>query len=482
MAIGYPLRLLPPIARLLGRLEAAGYPAWVVGGAVRDTLLGRSPHDWDIATLARPDQVLHLFPEARPTGLKYGTVTVLAPELDGGVIEVTTFRGDGAYLDGRHPAEISFTADLQSDLARRDFTINALAYHPEKGLCDPFGGAEDLARRKLRTVGAAEERFREDALRLLRACRFCAELRLRPVKEVLQALRHHAPGLAAVSAERRRDELAKLLVSEDPRRGLRLLRVGGLLPALLPALGAAYGLRQGQGHAYSVYTHTLVAVAATPPELALRLSALFHDLGKVEVRVEDPEGRPLFPGHAQLSADLAEEALRRLAFPRALVERVVLLVREHMFYWTPADGPAPLRRLLTRVGPENLKALVALRRADLLSLRPVVTGDRRLVFLNQLEEAVRRLLADRPPVRRTDLAVTGRDVMKSFGLAPGPAVGRLLEQLLADVLEDPALNDRDTLLRLAASHLGVGDQVSGEVGRVVQRDQDRNPFPPEEDR
>ncbi|HHW15665.1 MAG TPA: HD domain-containing protein, partial [Firmicutes bacterium] len=435
------------VGQILDRLESAGFVAWVVGGAVRDALLGRLPRDWDIATSARPDQVLHLFPEARPTGVKYGTVTVLAPELEGGGVEVTTFRGDGAYLDGRHPAGVRFTADLQTDLARRDFTINALAYHPERGLFDPFGGAADLRQRRLRTVGDPGERFQEDALRLLRACRFCAELRFRPAKEVLQALRRHAPRLSAVSAERRRDELSKLLLGADPRRGLRLLRVGGLLPALLPALGAAYGLRQSQAHAYSVYAHTLLVVAAAPPELALRLSALFHDLGKVEARVEDPEGRPLFPGHARLSADLAEGALRRLAFPRALVERVTLLVREHMFYWTPADGPVSLRRLLARVGPENLKALVALRRADLLSLRPVLPGDQRLLFLAQLEEAVRHLLADRPPVRRTDLAVTGRDLMKTFGLTPGPAVGRLLDRLLADVLEDPARNDRDTLLR-----------------------------------
>ncbi|MDI6870492.1 MAG: HD domain-containing protein [Bacillota bacterium] len=475
-------KLPPCVTDLLVRLESAGFAAWVVGGAVRDALVDRPGRDWDVATSARPEQVLALLPEARPTGLKYGTVTVPAPELEGGGVEVTTFRSDGAYVDGRHPVEVSFTADIEADLARRDFTINALAYHPEKGLFDPFGGAADLARRRLRTVGDPGERLREDALRLMRACRFCAEFRLRPAKEVLQAMRRHAPLLSAVSAERQRDELSKLLLAEDPRRGLRLLRVGGLLPGVLPSLAAAYGLRQSRVHAYSVYYHTLKAVAATPPDLVLRLAALFHDLGKTEARLEDSEGRLLFPGHARLSAEIAASTLHRLAYPRRLSELVVLLVREHMFHWTPKDGPAALRRLLARVGPENLQALVALRRADLLSLRPVIPDDHRLAVLEELEAAVQGLLASRPPVRRQDLALTGRDLMEAFHLPPGPAVGRLLDQLVEDVLDDPARNDRETLLRLAASHLDVGDEFSAQVGRVVQREKDGQPFPPGKNR
>lgn len=481
MAIGYAFTLPPAVEEMINSLESAGYPAYLVGGAVRDALLGRPPRDWDVATAARPDEVLRLFPAARPTGLKYGTVTVPTPELEDGV-EVTTFRSDGAYLDARHPVDVTFAEDVRADLARRDFTLNALAYHPDRGLLDPFGGAEDLARRLFRTVGDPEERFREDALRLLRACRFCAELRLRPVKTLLWALREHAPLLAAVSAERQRDELAKLLLSEDPRRGLRLLRLGGLLPILLPALAATYGLRQSRAHAYSVYYHTLKTVAATPPDLALRLAALFHDLGKTGAQAEDPEGRPLFPGHARLSAELAATTLRRLAFPRALVERVTLLVTEHMFHWTPTDGPTGLRRLLARVGPENLEALAALRRADLLSLRPLIPGDHRLTVVADLEEAVREVLATRPPYRRKDLALSGRELMEALHLSPGPAVGRLLDRLLQHVLEDPARNTRETLIQLAASHLHVGYQPPSKVRRVVQGEEDGALPPPGKDR
>jgi tRNA nucleotidyltransferase/poly(A) polymerase len=481
MTIGRPLKLPPTVHRLLERLETAGFAAWVVGGAVRDGLLGLPVRDWDVATSARPVEVLALFPVARPTGLRYGTVTVPAPELPRGGVEVTTFRSDGPYPDARHPAEVRFGADFLADLARRDFTLNALAFHPERGLVDPFGGAEDLAGRRLRAVGDPEQRFQEDALRMLRACRFCAELRLRPVKELLQAMRRHAVRLAAVSAERQRDELSRLLLSPDPRRGLRLLRVGGLLPILLPALAAAYGFRQSQVHAWSVYTHTLKTVAAAPPELAVRLAALLHDLGKTETRMEDPDGRPLFPGHARRSADLARATLARLAFPRALLEQVALLVREHMFHWTPADGRSALRRLLARVGPENLRALVALRRADLLSLRPVVSGDHRLTVLAELEASVGEVLTARPPVRRGELALTGRDLTEAFLLPPGPVIGRLLGQLLEDVLDDPARNTRETLLRLAASHLDVHHQVGPEVGGVVQGEQKGPPLPPGED-
>lgn len=453
------MNLRPPgeVLESLARLESAGFPAYVVGGAVRDTLLGRIPRDWDLATAATPAEVLRLFPTARPTGLPYGTVTVPIPGLPGGGIQITTFRSDGPYAGARRPIAVSFGGDLTADLRRRDFTVNALAWHPQRGLIDPFGGRDDLARRRLRAVGQPGERFREDALRMLRACRFCAELRLRPAKEVLCALRQLAPGLGAVSAERRRDELVKLLVSADPRRGLRLLRVSGLLPALLPELEEVYGLRQSAAHAYSVYTHTLKTVAATPPDLVLRLAALFHDLGKPKARVEAVAGRPLFPGHARLSAGLAEAALRRLAFPRALASRVVYLVGEHMFHWTPADGSPALRRMLSRMGPENLRALVALRRADLLSLRPLVPGDHRPEVLAQLENAVRDVLAAQPPVRRADLAVSGRDLVDKFNLEPGPAVGRLLGQLLEDVLEDPVNNRRERLLELAASHLDVAD-------------------------
>ncbi|MGE5509307.1 MAG: CCA tRNA nucleotidyltransferase [Chitinophagales bacterium] len=466
------------VLMVIERLNAHGHPAFVVGGAVRDLLLQRSPKDWDVATAARPEEVLRLFPGARPTGLRYGTVTALDPELGG--VEVTTFRTDGPYLDGRHPAAVTFAEGLEGDLARRDFTINALAYHPETGIIDHHGGLADLAHRRLDTVGDPASRFGEDALRMLRACRFAAELGFRPVKRVLAACRERAPLLGAVSSERQRDELTKLLVAPQARRGLQLLRVGGLLPVLLPELGDTYGLRQSHHHAYTVFSHTVRAVSLIAPVLPLRLVALFHDLGKVATRTEDASGAPLFPGHHRVSAEIAGRALRRLRFPGEVVERVVRLVERHMFHWTPAEGEAGLRRLLAEVGPDDLLALVALRRADLLAMRPLQPGDRRLTVLENLETAVSRVLAAAPPVRPTDLAVSGEDLMREFALPPGPAIGRLLKLLLAAVLDEPALNRRESLLDLARLSLGrvVADEAAGEVRGVVQSQKDGSAFPP----
>lgn len=480
MKINCAVLLPPQVEETLRHLEGGGFAAWVVGGAVRDSLLCREPRDWDVATSAHPEEVLRVFPSARPTGLEYGTVTVPVEGWSDGV-EVTTFRSDGPYLDGRHPSAVAFTEAVETDLARRDFTMNALAYHPARGLLDLYGGSLDLRLGRLRTVGDAGQRFREDALRSLRACRFAAELGLRPDKALLSAARATAPLFARISPERKRDELVKLLLAPDPARGLRLLRVSGLLPDLLPELTPTYGLRQSGKHAYSVWTHTLKVVGAVPAKPELRLAALFHDTGKPGTREEDPRGEPCFPGHDRRSAELAAGALRRLAFPRALVDQVSLLVAEHMFRWTPADGAAGLRRLLARVGPENLAALLAIRRADLLSLRPVTPGDHRLRLLEELATAVREVLASHPPYRRADLAVSGEDLIAAFHLKSGPVLGRLLDRLLDEILTDPALNTRDELLRRAALHLHVGDQPALEVGRIVEAGQDRPSVPPGKD-
>lgn len=482
MGLTSPLSLPPPVTHLLTRLKEAGYSGYLVGGAVRDLLLGHTPKDWDVATSALPADLLRLFPGARPTGVRYGTVTLPEPALGG--IEVTTFRADGPYLDGRHPASVSFAAQIDDDLARRDFTINALAYHPDEGLLDPHGGLTDLAHRRLDTVGDPVARFCEDALRMLRACRFAAELGFRPAKRVLAATRAQASRLAAVSPERQRDELAKLLVAADPGRGLHLLRVGGLLPVLLPELSATYGLRQSRYHAYSVFYHTVRAVALTPPDLLPRLAALCHDLGKAATLTHDAEGVPLFPGHHRVSAALAETILRRLRFPGTLVKQVGLLVERHMFRWTPQEGEAPLRRLLAELGPADLTALVALRRADLLAMRPLEPGDRRTIVLENLETAVGRVLAAKPPVRLADLAVSGEDLRRELQLEPGPPLGDLLNFLLQAVLDEPDLNQRESLLRLARLRLSsvVAEETAGQVGRVVEGKEHRSALPPGDDR
>ncbi|MDI3281519.1 MAG: hypothetical protein QJR13_09135, partial [Bacillota bacterium] len=276
------LSVPPHITELISTLEGAGHRAYVVGGAVRDLLLGRTPADWDIATDALPDEVKRIFPHHVPTGERFGTISVAVTDECGEqrLVEVTTFRSDGLYLDGRRPVQVSFGHTLVEDLARRDFTINALAWHPEEGLIDPYGGLADLRRRLISAVGDPAARFREDALRMLRAVRLAAQLRFRLSRPVGQAICTHRELIRRVAVERIQQELAKLLVSEDPRRGMRLLRATGLLALLLPELLAGYGVRQNRFHAYSIYTHCLLALQHAPPRLDLRLAALFHDAGK----------------------------------------------------------------------------------------------------------------------------------------------------------------------------------------------------------
>ncbi len=429
------------IREILRRLQGAGYRAYVVGGCVRDLLRGVPVSDWDIATSARPDRVLAIYPHAIPTGIKHGTVTV---PTEAGPCEVTTFRVEYGYSDARHPDRVEFVPDLEADLARRDFTMNAIAWDPEgRHEVDPFGGRADLAARLLRAVGDPSARFLEDGLRPVRAARFAATLEFEIEPETFEALKRSQ--VARVAPERLRDELMKILGARLPSVGFEVLRRSGLLPVIFPELAACVAVPQNRYHAYDVYLHTLYTVDAAPAgKPVVRLAALFHDVGKPLTRVERGNGEATFYNHQFESARLAAEAMTRLRFSREMTERVVHLVRQHMFDYRPEWTDAAVRRFVRAVGPESIADLFDLRIADNVG-NGTKTGFPH--YLEELRSRIDAVLLAREALTVRDLRVDGGDVMRELGLAPGPKVGEILNRLLEEVLEEPALNERDRLLQ-----------------------------------
>ncbi len=425
----------------LERLNAAGYETYVVGGAVRDLVRGSGPvRDWDLATAALPEQTEAEFRDFPliETGLKHGTVTVL---LDGLPLEITTFRVDGAYTDHRRPDGVRFTGRLEEDLARRDFTINAMAWRPGHEMVDLFGGREDLRRGVIRCVGAPERRFREDALRILRALRFSSELCFAIENETAAALRSQRQLLGTVSPERVHNELTRLLCG--PGAEEVLLEYGDVLAAPIPELAPMLGLQQhNPHHDRDVWVHTAAVVGAVPPRPVLRWAALLHDVGKPECFTADEKGTGHFYGHARRGAELADAVLSRLRFDTRSRGRIVELIRRH-------DGPIPpeeraVARLLSRMGPEGTEELIALHRADTLGQSPLCRG--RLADYDRAEELRRELLEREACFSLKDLAVNGRDLL-AMGLR-GRAVGRGLDICLSAVLDGRVPNRREELLML----------------------------------
>ncbi len=445
-----------PAGRIMAALEAAGHEAYLVGGAVRDMLLGRPAKDLDVATSAHPQEVRRLFRRAVPTGEKYGTVTVLD---FGAPVEVTTFRTEGRYADHRHPEAVRLGVTLAEDLARRDFTVNAMAMRRTGEVVDPFAGRHDLQQRLVRCVGEPAARFAEDALRMLRAARFSAQLGFSVEPATRAAMVANAPLIDRVSPERIRDELIRTLVAPAHRDGFDILLATGLLARVAPELAAMVGVEQGGQHAHDVYTHSLLTVV-DKDDVGLALAELLHDVGKPDTR-SVADGKVHFYRHELVGAEKATSFLRRLRMNGDTVDLVARLVRHHLVYGLRRAGDGAFRRLMQRLGRENVPLLVRLVRADVAAhgRMPPEQAAEVEAILAHLEE-----LAARPePLTVKDLAVNGRDVMEALGIGPGPLVGRVLARCLEAVLDDPSLNTRERLLRLAAAAVdpGGGDDTAG---------------------
>jgi tRNA nucleotidyltransferase (CCA-adding enzyme) len=452
------------VGRVLRTLGEAGHEAALVGGVVRDRLRGetmRESDDWDAATSARPEEVAALFDDATWEN-RFGTVTIIGVP----TVEVTSYRAEGGYRDRRRPDDVRFGVRIEEDLARRDFTINALAWIPtdiESGrgrVIDPFEGARDLEAGVLRTVGDPRERFGEDALRLVRAARFAGRFGLAVDPATEEAIRELAPTVATVSAERIRDELLAMLGDAAPSGALGLLERWGLLALILPELAALRGVPQAKVVPGDALDHAVASVDAAPAhDPALRLAALLHDIGKATTLADGH-----FIGHDRVGAELASQALHRLRVPAQLSGAAVDAIRHHMYAYDDSWTDAAVRRFIRRVGEPRLAMLFALRRADNAASGVGPAGEENQV---ELEGRIAAELARSPDLLiRNRLAIDGNDLQRELGYQPGPRIGRVLDRLMEAVLDDPSLNHRDLLLRLApeADAKAVTERTGAEPG------------------
>lgn len=422
-------------------LQANGFEAYAVGGCVRDSILGRKPDDWDITTSATPQETKQLFQKTFDTGIEHGTITVL---LGKDAYEVTTYRVDGKYEDSRHPSEVTFTRSLKEDLLRRDFTMNAMAYNDKEGLVDIFGGMDDLQNRCIRCVGNAEERFREDALRILRAVRFAAQLDFEVEEETKQGIRRLAPTLANISAERIQVELVKMLVSPNPGL-LRMAYELGITQVILPEFDVMMQTTQETPHhCYSVGEHTLRAVELVRAEKALRLTMLLHDVAKPKMKTVDDKGRAHFKKHDLEGTQMAKAILRRLKFDNDTINKVTKLVAYHD-YRMEAE-PRLVRRAMNRIGEDLFAEYLEVRMADTLA-QSAYQREEKLQNLQDIRSCYEEIIENKQCVSLKELAVTGSDLIAD-GMMPGKEIGHVLQLLLEQVLEKPELNDKETLLRL----------------------------------
>ena len=433
------IQLPEKVKVVIQTLEAAGYEAYAVGGCVRDSVLGRIPADWDITTSALPEQVKELFHRTIDTGIEHGTVTVM---MDKEGFEVTTYRVDGEYRDHRHPEQVNFTGELKEDLRRRDFTINAMAYNDRCGMVDAFGGIEDLKHGVIRCVGVARERFEEDALRILRAVRFAAQLGFEIEKETADAARALAGNLKDISAERIQTELVKLLVSPHPEM-LRTAYELGITRVVLPEFDVMMETPQHHPHhMYSVGEHTLKALEFTDPEKVLRLSVLFHDFGKPQTRTT-ADGVDHFHGHAKISAQETVRIMRRLKFDNATMDQVKRIVLYHDV--RPQPDERQIRRLLHRAGEDIFPGLFQVMGADILA-QSEYRKIEKLVNLERVHQVYDEILKRKDCISLKNLQVTGKDLIAA-GMEPGKKIGEILNQMLEDVLETPEHNEREYLLK-----------------------------------
>ncbi|MFA5575888.1 MAG: HD domain-containing protein [Tissierellaceae bacterium] len=431
------------IERIINKLETNGFRAYIVGGSVRDMIIGKQPSDYDIATDALPDHISRLFKEYKTVevGKKFGTVVVVQRE---GNTEVTTFRQDGEYIDGRRPERVFFSKDLKDDLSRRDFTINAMAYSRKTGLVDYFNGIEDLKGKIIKTVGKAEDRFEEDYLRIIRAIRFASQLGFAIEEKTYEACKIYSKYLGSISIERVQEEFFKILLSDKPSKGVRLLEDIGALEIILPELLDTVDFDQKSPyHDKDVYGHTLCVLDKTPAILHLRLAALFHDIGKPHTLSIDEDGIGHFYGHDKWSTETAKKVLKRLRASNELIGRVTILVENHMKRHDDLKEKG-LKRLLSKIGEEEIFALIEFQKADKLCSR----ADANIEDLIQREKDIRAIVEKKEPYSMKHLAINGDDLIK-LGYKEGKPLGDVLQHLLKLVLDNPDLNNKQSLIDIA---------------------------------
>ncbi len=469
-----------PVVDIIETLQKASFEAFVVGGCVRDLILEREPKDWDITTNALPEKIIELFPDSFYEN-EFGTVGVKTPrfiettdpshehpsnnpkekgsEAGRDIVEVTTYRTESNYEDKRRPKEVTFTLSLEEDLARRDFTMNALAYGPRKNdeweLVDLFSGEDDIQKKIIRTVGNPEERFNEDALRLMRAIRFWTELR-NPKAEPsnnwqiedasFQAIQKLSDNLSAISQERIRDELTKIILSKSPSEGIEMLREAKLLRFIIPELEVGIGVGQNLHHTYTVWEHNLRALATCPSKkLDVLLAALLHDVGKPATKRGNGY-HSTFYNHDHVGARMTEKILTRLRFPKSVIQKATLLVDNHLFYYNVDEvTETSVRRLIKRVGLENMADLMAVRIGDRLGSGVPKAKPYKLRHLEYMIDKV-----SKDPVSVKMLAIKGTDLIEELGIPAGPQIGAILDVLLAETIEDPLLNTKESLLKRAS--------------------------------
>ena len=436
--------------KIIARLEQHGYEAYIVGGCVRDSLMGKRPSDWDICTSARAEEMMALFEDKRviPTGIQHGTLTILAED---GAYEVTTFRIDGEYLDHRHPKSVAFTRELAEDLSRRDFTLNAMAWHPERGLIDLFGCVEDLRDRFVRAVGDPVQRFNEDGLRMLRMVRFATVLDFDYDPATYDAVRKQGHLLQYISKERIQVELNKILLAAHPARGLEDLYTLGMYPYIIPMMCHTVGFAQRGGHHFlDVFEHSLLAVGVIAPELVLRLTMLLHDIGKPFVwDSSESLSYDRFDDHAAVSAKLAGKILRDLKYDNATRKDVVELIAHHNDILLP--DPVNVRRALARLGEAQTRRLVQVKVADLIAHDLAGEREKILALFAEISDVIDEVVARGDCTSVKALAIGGQDMM-ALGLS-GRAIGQMLNAALELVLEKPEMNTRETLLNWVRGNL-----------------------------
>ena len=441
------IKLPEAVSKIIDRITGAGYEAYAVGGCIRDMLLEREPDDFDITTSAMPEEIKGLFRRTIDTGIEHGTVTVMSGDIG---YEITTYRIDGKYEDSRHPSNVTFTRSLREDLQRRDFTINAMAYNDKDGLQDPFDGVSDLKNGIIRCVGDPMKRLSEDALRIMRAVRFSAQLGYEIEDKTLEAMKVLAPNLELISKERIQVELVKLLCSDHPDK-LRLAYECGITRVIMPEFDRMMECEQNNPHhCYSVGEHTIHTILNTENDRIMRLGALFHDMGKPELKKTDEEGIDHFHGHPEVSRTLAVDILRRLKFDNNTIKTASALAGFHDLYVDPTLKG--VRRAMNKVGRDLFPMVLKMKYAD-IKAQSDFKREEKLEKLDKLTALYEEIVKQGDCVTIKDLAVSGRDLM-DMGIPEGPGLREVLEKLLDAVIDEPSLNNRDSLIELVKKEYG----------------------------